>query len=160
MALEIFGDRKMNRSRQNAEVAAADPPPPTGVGLAHLQVRSLRRSIEFYSTVLGLHVLREVHRGVERFVTMGARGCTLVAIHEELDPTVQICRRGVKTLIVSDLDRVRARVWESGIAIVRDDGSPAQIQRSRNRRLLYVRDPDGYELELVEVMALMKPVRL
>src|SRR5262245_16986652 len=148
MVLEIFGNRKMNRSRRNAEVAAG---PPAGVGPAHLQVRSLRRSIEFYATVLGLQVVRDARSGVERFVTMGARGCTSVAIHEELDPTVQISRRGVKTLIVSNLDRVRARSWESGIAIARDDGSPAQIQRSRDRRFLYVRDPDGHELELEEV---------
>ena len=52
---------------------------------------------------------------------------------------------------VKDLDAVRQLVWELGVSVARDSGAADHIHRWANGRSLYVRAPDGVEIELVEI---------
>jgi catechol-2,3-dioxygenase len=51
---------------------------------------------------------------------------------------------------LSDLDAVRAQVWTLGVKVAHDSGEPDHIFRRRGGASLYVHDPDGNEIELVE----------
>jgi hypothetical protein len=55
------------------------------------------------------------------------------------------------TVIVKDLDPIRTRVWDTGTPITRRNGGADHIFRSIGRRSLWIRDPDGHELELAEL---------
>lgn len=120
-------------------------------GTVHLATRNLLRSINFFSMALGLEIVRDERRPGSRCVTMSARGCSDVVIHARQEGSGTQFGAATGVLIVTDLERVRARVWDAGALVTRHRGAPAQIHVSHDRRSLYVRDPDGHELELAEV---------
>lgn len=51
---------------------------------------------------------------------------------------------------VDDLEYAREQVWELGVAIARDSGEADQIYRVADAWSLFVHDPDGNEIELLE----------
>lgn len=116
-------------------------------------VRNVERSIAFYSRVFGFRVTGYRHsRGHAAAAVMRATARGDLVLHARLDetttPTRLPCRWG---FLVSDLDSVRAMVWELGVSIARDSGAPDHIYRWSNGRLLYVKDPDANEIALVEL---------
>jgi catechol 2,3-dioxygenase-like lactoylglutathione lyase family enzyme len=121
--------------------AAPRRPSPSTV---HLPVRSLLRSIDFFATVLGYEVARDGRREPWPHVVMTAHGCSQLVLHARREDAP----RGSATLSVTDIEDVRTRVWDAGVPISRGEAAPAQIVDHGTRRSLYVRDPDGHELEL------------
>jgi catechol 2,3-dioxygenase-like lactoylglutathione lyase family enzyme len=111
-----------------------------------LQVRDLVRSIDFFSRVLGFEVVRTGRLGAARCVAMSARGGRAVLLHDSHG-----AHSGARdcSFVVADLDLVRARAWDFGTRVVRR-GDGGWDQQPGRRRSLWIYDPDGRELELVE----------
>jgi catechol 2,3-dioxygenase-like lactoylglutathione lyase family enzyme len=120
-----------------------------GAGQINASVRNLRRSIEFYGRVFGFSTAA-IH-GARGVAVMKATARAELVLRERRDglpgPVRSLRRWG---FVVTNLDRVRQAVWEFGVHVARDSGEPDHIFRWSNRRSLYVHDPDGNEIELVE----------
>jgi predicted enzyme related to lactoylglutathione lyase len=115
-----------------------------------LPVRNLVRSINFFSTVLGLQVNRTGRLDDGRYVAMSARGGREVIIHDTREPAHAQTDPGTRRLFVADLDAVRARAWDFGSRITRRAVGADRIHGAGQRRSLWIADPDGHELELAE----------
>jgi catechol 2,3-dioxygenase-like lactoylglutathione lyase family enzyme len=120
-------------------------------GCAALDVRSLERSINFYSLALGFEVIGVVSRAADRRVLMSLSGRFNLSIREDRHIGLQHAPSGdAWELVVDDLDQVRRNLWDLGFVVSRDSGAPDQIYRSFDGRSLYVRDPDAHEIRLLE----------
>ncbi len=125
--------------------------PIRGRALDHvvLRVRDLERSLGFYRDVLHLTVEgQEAHRaGKKPFVSVRA-GTSLIDLIP--DPAATAAAAGMDHLcleIATD-DLSAARRWLEAKGIAVDDG-PVRRDGARGWGMsLYVRDPDGYALEL------------
>ena len=120
-----------------------------GIDQLNASVRSLRRSVDFYTRVFGFctHDF-DRERGS---VVMKATARVDLVLHEQRGGGE--LRRPLRRwgFVVGNLDRARQAVWELGVRVARDSGEADHIYRWSNRRSLYVHDPDANEIELVEV---------
>jgi catechol 2,3-dioxygenase-like lactoylglutathione lyase family enzyme len=116
----------------------------------NVAARSLRRAVHFYSRVFGLRPTGD-HGDSGPAVLRVALADELV-IHEVAE-SVLLGGSFVRSwgFVVADLDRARQIVWELGVQIARDSGTPDSIYRWSNGRSLYVWAPDGNQIELVEI---------
>ena len=118
---------------------------------AMLAARDLPRSVRFYTRVFGFRVEEQASRGDPARARLAGPGTLRLVLHREdaglarsAAASSRLCFR------VADLDAVREALWDAGIAVARDSGDPDQIFRRANGRALYIRDPHGNEIELVE----------
>nr|MBO2512914.1 hypothetical protein [Gammaproteobacteria bacterium] len=116
----------------------------------HVAATDLPRAVRFYSRVFGFEAVRSFAGGAAVAMRI-APGKSLV-IHD----AGSAVRQGVRHLrrwgfVVNDLDTVRQLVWELGVAVARDSGAADHIYRWASGRSLYIRAPDGVEIELVEI---------
>ena len=103
---------------------------------AEIWADKLERSIGFYRRLLGLCVVEDASlKPQPRVVMSTADGGRLTILADRGAVLPAAPHRS--TFSVSDLDRVREILWNRGVHIA--------------RRSLVVRDPDGHEIELVEV---------
>lgn len=111
-------------------------------------VRSIERSVRFYRRVFGFHAT--VDSEVESATIALAPQVELV-----LDAgAVQRCSVEPRWgLLVTDINAVRAAAWDLDVKVARDSGAPDQIYREANIWSLYVQDPDGNLIQLVEARA-------
>jgi len=115
-----------------------------------LRARDLARSIHFFATVLGFEVLRNERLGGARCVTMSPRTGRTVTLHDWRCAEHAEASKGNRKVVVADLDQVRARAWDFGTRVARrGDGADRILQPARSRSL-WIYDPDGHALELVE----------
>jgi catechol 2,3-dioxygenase-like lactoylglutathione lyase family enzyme len=126
-----------------------------GGGAVVVPVRDVGKSVEFYRRVFGFRT-PPTRRGASAAASV--TGPVPVAAHERAELWLQ--PRGERpvqprrwTFTVTNLDDVREKVWELGVKIARDSGDPDHIFRRRGGGSLYVHDPDGNEIELVETTA-------
>jgi predicted enzyme related to lactoylglutathione lyase len=116
--------------------------------VVHVPVRSWLRAIDFFAAVLGLEVAVDGRRAPWPHVVMAARGCSRVVLRpsrgDSFDPPAR------RQVVVADLDRVRARIWDAGLMVVGENSD-----RGGELRALVVRDRQGDELELVAQGAAM-----
>jgi len=132
--------------------------PVTVTGLDHfvLRVRDLDRAVAFYRDVLGLPIesLDEYHAGTRPFVSarVGAQLIDLVP-----DPAYD-CEAGLRAggflhlcvRVAGSLEReVLPQVRGHGVAVV-EDTPMIRLGATGYVRSIYVRDPDGYVVELKE----------
>lgn len=116
-----------------------------------IAVRDLEQSMEFYARVFGFRIAENESRPTGASVIMAGPEHIRLAIHQYGDaavPLVPVCRDW--GFIVSDLESVRDAVWDLGVNVAHDSGEPDQIYRRSNGRSLYIHDPDGNDIELVE----------
>ena len=130
--------------------------PRRDLGRLVLPVRDLRKSAEFYRRVFGFRP-RSTWRGFRSDASASGL-LTLVA-----NRRAELCLRQRSTapagphqhrrwaFVVTDLEDVREKVWELGVKVARDSGEPDHIFRQRGGASLYVLDPDGNEIELVQM---------
>lgn len=131
------------------------PPPPLRVaGLDHfvLRVRDLDASIAFYREVLGLPIemLDEYRAGSRPFVSARVGGQLIDLVP---DPTydgvagglLHFCVRVEGPLAGAVLPRVRA----AGVEVI-EDQPMVRLGATGYGPSIYVRDPDGYVIELKE----------
>jgi catechol 2,3-dioxygenase-like lactoylglutathione lyase family enzyme len=132
--------------------------PITVTGLDHvvLRVRDLERSIGFYRDVLGLPIecLEEYRAGTRPFVSARVGGQLIDLVPDpNYDPAagtrsggfMHLCVRVAGALERDVLPRVRTR----GVDLV-EDAPAIRLGATGYGRSIYVRDPDGYVVELKE----------
>jgi lactoylglutathione lyase len=122
-----------------------------------LRVGKLQRSIDFYTQVMGMTLLRTTERPDQHY-TLAFVGYGRNPEHAELELT---CNHGVEhydigtayghiAIGVDDVqatcDAVRAKAFELGGAITREPG-PVQ---GGNTIIAFITDPDGYKVELIQ----------
>lgn len=117
-------------------------------GYVSLPAASIQRSIKFYRRVFAFRIQEDVHNGPYPYVVMHAAGKVHLAIHAHSDATAPPVQRF--SLVVGDLDRVRADLWDLGVPVAEDNGEPDHRYPWRPSRSLLLHDPDGHEIELVE----------
>lgn len=124
--------------------------PKCATGEVHIVARDSARAIRFYTRVFGLRPVRGASD--ERLVVIPVTPDTKLVIHEAHTP-IRFRARCARRwgFVVADLDVVRAQVWELGVKVARDSGAPDHIYRWSSSRSLYVKTPDGHEIELVEL---------
>ncbi len=137
-----------------SDAHAADLPR-RDLGRFVLPVSDLRRSAEFYRRVFGFWPRRSgldfVSRDGDVRVLSARRRAELELVQRSTRRVASQNRRWA--FVVADLEEVREQVWELGVEVARDSGEPDHIFRRRGSASLYVRDPDGNEIELVELTA-------
>ena len=132
------------------------PLPVTGLDHFVLRVRHLDRSIGFYRDVLGLPIecLEEYRAGKRPFVSarVGRQLIDLVP-DPSYDPEAGLRSGGFMHLCVrvaGTLDRdVLPRLRASGAEVI-EDAPMVRLGATGYGQSIYVRDPDGYIVELKE----------
>jgi len=127
-------------------------------GLDHfvLRVRDLDRSIGFYRDMLGLPIecLEEYRAGTRPFVSARVGGQLIDLVPDSTyDPEAGLRSGGFMHLCVrvaGGLERdVLPRVRAAGVAVV-EDAPMIRLGATGYGPSIYVRDPDGYIVELKE----------
>lgn len=123
-------------------------------GLDHfvLRVRDLDASIAFYRDVLGLPIemLEEYRNGVRPFVSARVGGQLIDLVPDttydgQLGGLVHFCVRVEGALTGTVLPRLRA----AGVPVIEDEPM-IRLGATGYGSSIYVRDPDGYVVELKE----------
>lgn len=118
----------------------------------NLSVPDLASAIDFYSRVFNF-VVREDHRDrteLAPYVILGAEGRAYLAIYEEADAAEPehpfVSHWG---FVVGDLDPVLERLRKLGVPTQWPD-QPDGVFEWAHSRSVYIRDPAGHDIELVE----------
>lgn len=149
IAFEQSADRTMDRGVSTGSSSVGV----TGIDHIGISATDLCRSIGFYMRVFGFRIIEDGRNEPHPFVIMTASGRAYLAIHEAptAEPGGPSPAGGHWGFVVGDLDRVRQAIWDLGVPVSGDSGTPDQIHEWSNSRSLYVNDPDGNIIELVEV---------
>lgn len=132
--------------------------PVTVTGLDHfvLRVRDLDRSIDFYRGVLGLPIecLEEYRAGTRPFISARVDGQLIDLVPDPTyDPEAGLRSGGFMHLCVrvaGSLEReILPRLRDSGVEVV-EDTPMIRLGATGYGPSIYVRDPDGYIVELKE----------
>ncbi len=122
-----------------------------------LRVGNLQRSIDFYTQVMGMQLIRTTDRPEQRY-TLAFLGYGRNPEHAELELTYNY---GVERYdlgsayghiaigvpdVAATCDAVRAKAAELGGGITRE---PGPVQGGRTI-IAFITDPDGYEVELIQ----------
>lgn len=127
------------------------PSPLRGVALDHvvLRVRDLDRCLAFYRDLLGLLIEGEADlaAGNRSFVSARIGGSLIDLVP---DPAFVGPAAGLDhlCLAIETADLTAAKAWLESHGVTVERG-PVTVQGARGAgRALYIRDPDGYQLEL------------
>ena len=122
-----------------------------------LRVGNLQRSIDFYTQVLGMQLLRTTKRPEQQY-DLAFVGYGTNPGHAEIELTYNY---GVETYdlgsayghiaigvpdVAATCERVRAKAQELGGAITREAGPV----KGGSTVIAFITDPDGYKIELIE----------
>ncbi|MDR3444939.1 lactoylglutathione lyase [Dyella sp.] len=122
-----------------------------------LRVGNLQRSIDFYTQVLGMTLLRTTDRPEQQY-TLAFVGYGRNPEHAEIELTYNygVERYELGTAyghiaigvddMVATCDAVRAKAATLGGAITREPGPV----KGGNTMIAFITDPDGYKVELIE----------
>ena len=118
-----------------------------------LRVGDLQRSIDFYTRIMGMRLLRTTERPEQGYsLAFVGYGSNPEQAEIELTYNHGVASYELGTayghiaLGVDDLDATLARLAEQGI----EPEKPPYTVRAGGSRLCFVRDPDGYRIELIE----------
>lgn len=118
---------------------------------AMIAARDLVRSVSFYARVFGFRPEEAGRVSELGSARLSGPGNLRLVIHREDAAVIRPAGEpGPLCFRVADLDATREALWDAGVAVSRDSGEPDQIFRHANGRALYIRDPHGNEIELVE----------
>ncbi len=120
-------------------------------GAGTVAADNLARSVEFYRRVFGFRPEQDERSSRASAQLSGPNRNRLLirtfgAVRAETE-------RPRLRFVVGNLDEAREALWDAGVSVSRDSGQPDQIFRDPNGRSLYIRDPDGNEIELIESCA-------
>ena len=118
-----------------------------------LRVGDLQRSIDFYTRVLGMHLLRTTERPEQKY-SLAFVGYGANPEHAEIELT---CNHGVSSYQMGDAyghiaigvpDAYAAceRIRAAGGTITREPGPV----KGGSTVIAFVQDPDGYKIELIQ----------
>ena len=118
-----------------------------------LRVGDLQRSIDFYTQVLGMNLLRTTQRPEQKY-DLAFVGYGSNPEHAELELTYNYgvdqyelgSAFGHIAIAVSDAAATCARIKAAGGMVTRDAGPV----KGGSTVIAFVQDPDGYKIELIE----------
>ena len=118
-----------------------------------LRVGDLQRSIDFYTTVLGMKLLRTTDRPEQKY-TLAFVGYGSNPEHAELELTYNYgvdrydlgTAYGHLAIGVDDVHAACDRIRASGGTITREPGPV----KGGTTMIAFVQDPDGYKIELIQ----------
>ena len=118
-----------------------------------LRVGNLQRSIDFYTQILGMRVLRTLDQPDEKYtlIFLGfgeeSETCVLELTYNYGVPTYELGNAyGHIAIGVSDIQQVTIDIKRRSIQFSLE---PTQLKGS-NEIIAFITDPDGYEIELIE----------
>src|SRR5882724_12389037 len=119
-----------------------------------LRVGDLQRSIDFYTSVMGMKVLRTTDRPEQKY-TLAFVGYGDEAEHAVLELTHNYDTErydvgsgfGHVAFGVDDVYRVCDELRAKGVKIVREPGP----MKHGGSEIAFIEDPDGYRLELIQL---------
>lgn len=139
---------------------------PTRLLHTMLRVADLERSIQFYTGTLGMRLHRQERYPAGRF-TLAFVGYGHEADHACIELThnwdQSAYQRGTAyghvALAVRDVAQSCASLQAAGVAVVRQAGPMADHSpdRSAPEQIAFIRDPDGYRIELIQQHQLTHP---
>lgn len=134
------------RSRQAAQ--AAGHIDVQGIDHINISVRDLERSLRFYRDLFGFEIVKDGRERKNRpYIILSNGGRAFLALHENAatrEPEQPFINHwGFAT---GDLDEVRRKLRDAGVGVEGD-----RMHEWEHSRSLYIRDPDGHEIELAEV---------
>lgn len=123
------------------------------IGFDHINIKSrdIQRSIDFYTRVIGLRLVRLDHdrSGAIRFAALRV-GDALIDIQPDDSDSWDAERTGLNHMALliepTDLDAIAARCRELDIPIT--EGPVARQGAYGMGQALYIQDPDGHGIEL------------
>ena len=118
-----------------------------------LRVGDLQRSIDFYTTVLGMKLLRTTDRPEQKY-TLAFVGYGSNPEHAELELTYNYgvdrydlgTAYGHLAIGVDDVHAACDRIRAAGGTITREPGPV----KGGSTMIAFVQDPDGYKIELIQ----------
>jgi lactoylglutathione lyase len=118
-----------------------------------LRVGDLQRSIEFYTRVLGMKLLRTTDRPEQKY-TLAFVGYGTNPEHAELELTYNYgvdkyelgTAYGHLAIAVDDAYAACARIRDAGGNVTREPGPV----KGGTTVIAFVQDPDGYKIELIQ----------
>ena len=118
-----------------------------------LRVRDLQRSVDFYTKVLGMNLLRTTDRPDQKY-TLAFVGYGTNPEHAELELTYNYgvdkydlgTAYGHIAIAVEDIYKTCASVKAQGGNVTREAGPV----KGGTTVIAFVSDPDGYKIELIE----------
>jgi len=130
---------------------------PQGLRIRHtmLRVRDVDRSVAFYTGLLGMSLMRR-RESPERGETVAYVGygdeasnhaLEIVQEHEPPAEYVHGNTYGHVALLVPDVGRLAAELKAAGVEFTAE---PHQTRPDNPNRIAFLKDPDGYEIELTE----------
>ena len=126
-----------------------------GLVEAHLTVRSLERSIQFYRDQLGLTLAREFPERRVAFFWIGAPGLTMLGLWESGDGPNRMQLHIAFSVSLDEILRAATELKAAGIEPLGFNGDPAeepQVLAWMPAASLYFRDPDGHLLEFLAML--------
>ena len=117
-----------------------------------IKTPDIKRSIDFYTRIMGLEILEEV-KVLERTFYFVGNDKTRIEI-EEANPGDEMMRAdkgyGLYHLAfaVDDLEGFAARLKAQAVRFIMD---PAQLRA--DRKIAFIEDPDGVRIQLIEFLA-------
>ncbi len=122
-----------------------------------LRVGDLQGSIDFYTQVIGMQVLRTLDQPEEKY-TLAFLGfeeehksCVLeLTYNYGVSEYVQGSAYGHIAIEVTDIKQAATDIKNQGVQFSLE---PTQLKRS-NETIAFLTDPDGYQIELIERPAL------
>jgi len=130
---------------------------PKGLRIRHtmLRVRDVNRSVDFYTGLLGMTVMRR-RESPERGELVAYVGYGDEATHhaleivQETDPPAEYVHGntyGHIALMVPDVGAMADELKAAGVEFTVE---PHQTRPDNSNRIAFFKDPDGYEIELTE----------
>jgi lactoylglutathione lyase len=121
-----------------------------------LKVRNLDRSIDFYTRLLGMELARiresDTRRHKAAYVGYGGeRHSHALELVEDYEPPQTFDIGNLYwhiNISVSDIDDLCGRLKSEGIEFTEE---PAATETNPNCKIAFIRDPDGYEIELTDI---------
>jgi len=112
-----------------------------------LHVENLETSLHFYQTILGLPLSRRfVSGGIVEIAMLGKAGVPMVELICSSNDPVEKSAPGITLgFEVESLDAAMEHMKNNHVPILRGPMSP-----NPTLRFCYVKDPDGYDVQLVE----------
>jgi lactoylglutathione lyase len=118
-----------------------------------LRVGNLQRSIDFYTKLLGMHLLHTTDRPEQKY-TLAFVGYGSNPEHAELELTYNYgvdqyelgSAYGHIAIGVTDVHQTCARIKAGGGTVTREAGPV----KGGTTMIAFVQDPDGYKIELIE----------
>ncbi len=124
-----------------------------GIDHVNISVSDLERAMAFYESTFGFRLVEDGRSRTESpFVIMSAGGRAFLALHES-SRVAAPSRPFINHwgFVVGDIDLVRRKLADHEVKIQDGDSESGGVRHWPHSRSIYVYDPDGHEIELVEV---------